>query len=54
MTWKSHMEGIHNLFDYLEFMMYLREKDEEKMTGIEKYAKEKIETDSHEIFPSNI
>jgi hypothetical protein len=50
--WKYHFQNEHSPYAYLSFLVYLLDKDKADCSGVEKFAKEKLEKIDTTFLPS--
>jgi inositol 1,4,5-triphosphate receptor type 1 len=48
----QHIKTEHNMWEYLYYVVYLRQKDETEYTGIETYVADKLEEDDTSWYPT--
>lgn len=49
--WLEHIYLEHNVYHYLDFLIYIKEKDINNCNGIEKYVKETVSKRNIEFLP---
>lgn len=49
--WFTHVYRNHNVYNYLYFIIYIREKDIQECNGIEKYVKDQVKMNSISWIP---
>ena len=48
---KTHVNQVHNVWNYIFYISYLMDKKETELTGFESYVKEKIDEKDISWFP---
>lgn len=43
--WINHINLQHNVYHYLDFLIYIKNKESNDCTGIEKYVKDNLESE---------
>ena len=52
--YKQHITETHNMWNYLYYIGYLKDKKETELTGFESYVKDKIDNNDISWFPIDI